>query len=143
MPDGDANGRLKSTAEPADLEYVAICPNFQVRPGEDTGAILETLVRHFDRDISGNRRLIRELFDRDRQTFYSRCIAILKRDAGSRGSQYLISLLAANDLLLPALCDPALTRQQARAERAEALVELQKKVAELLGTPLPQHGEKP
>ena len=34
-------------------------------------------------------------------------------------------------------------RQQARAERAEALVALQKKVAELLGTPLPRNGEKP
>jgi transposase len=35
------------------------------------------------------------------------------------------------------------TRQKARAERAEALVELQKKVAELLGTPRPQTGGKP
>ncbi len=35
------------------------------------------------------------------------------------------------------------TRLTARAERAEALVALQKKVAELLGTPLPQPGEKP
>jgi len=35
------------------------------------------------------------------------------------------------------------TRSKARAERAEALVELQKKVAELLGTPLPRNGEKP
>jgi transposase len=34
-------------------------------------------------------------------------------------------------------------RQTARAERVEALVELQKKVAELLGTPLPRNGEKP
>jgi transposase-like protein len=34
------------------------------------------------------------------------------------------------------------TRQKARADRAEALVELQKKVAELLGTPLPRNGEK-
>src|SRR5574337_977443 len=32
------------------------------------------------------------------------------------------------------------TRQTARAARAEALVELQKKVAELLGIALPQHG---
>ena len=32
------------------------------------------------------------------------------------------------------------TRQTARAERAEALVEIQKKVAELLGTALPQTG---
>jgi len=34
------------------------------------------------------------------------------------------------------------TRQKARAERAEALVDLQKKVAELLGTPLPRTSEK-
>ena len=32
------------------------------------------------------------------------------------------------------------TRQTARAERAEALVEIQKKVAELLGTARPQNG---
>ena len=35
------------------------------------------------------------------------------------------------------------TRYKARAERAEALVDLQKKVAALLGTPLPRNGEKP
>jgi len=35
------------------------------------------------------------------------------------------------------------TRQKARAARAEALVELQKKVAELLGTALPPNGGKP
>jgi transposase-like protein len=34
------------------------------------------------------------------------------------------------------------TRQTARAERAEALVALQKKVAELLGSPLPEPGGK-
>ena len=35
-----------------------------------------------------------------------------------------------------------MTRLKARAERAEALVELQKKVAELLGTPRQRTGEK-
>ena len=35
------------------------------------------------------------------------------------------------------------TRLTARAQRAEALVELQKKVAELLGTAPPQNGGKP
>ena len=35
------------------------------------------------------------------------------------------------------------THHKARAERAEALVELQKKVAELLGTPLQRNSEKP
>jgi transposase len=35
------------------------------------------------------------------------------------------------------------TRQTARAERAEALVELQKKVSEILGTELQRNGGKP
>ncbi len=34
------------------------------------------------------------------------------------------------------------TRQRARADRAEALVDLQKKVSELLGIALPRNGEK-
>jgi hypothetical protein len=34
------------------------------------------------------------------------------------------------------------TRQRARADRAEALVDLQKKVSELLGIALPQNGER-
>lgn len=43
-----------------------------------------------------------------------------------------------------AALERAVTRQKARADRAEALVELQKKVAELLGTPRPQqNGGKP
>ena len=39
-----------------------------------------------------------------------------------------------------AALERAVSREQARADRAEALVELQKKVAELLGTASPQHG---
>jgi len=35
-----------------------------------------------------------------------------------------------------------LIRQRARADRAEALVDLQKKVSELLGIALPQNGGK-
>jgi transposase-like protein len=42
-----------------------------------------------------------------------------------------------------ATLERAVRREKARADRAEALVELQKKVAELLGTPLPQTGGKP
>jgi transposase len=37
----------------------------------------------------------------------------------------------------------ALARAESRAKRAEALVELQKKVAELLGTPFPKEDEAP
>ena len=39
-----------------------------------------------------------------------------------------------------AALERAVSREKARADRAEALVALQKKVAELLGTPLPQNG---
>ena len=39
-----------------------------------------------------------------------------------------------------AALERAVSREQARADRAEALVELQKKVAERLGTAPPQHG---
>jgi len=42
-----------------------------------------------------------------------------------------------------AALERAVSREKARADRAEALVELQKKVAELLGTPLPRTGGKP
>ncbi len=40
-----------------------------------------------------------------------------------------------------AALERAVSREKARADRAEALVELQKKVAELLGTAQPQTGE--
>jgi transposase-like protein len=42
-----------------------------------------------------------------------------------------------------AALERAVSREKARADRAEALVALQKKVAELLGTPLPQTNGKP
>ena len=41
-----------------------------------------------------------------------------------------------------AVLEREVTRQTARAERAEALVELQKKVSELLGIALPRNGEQ-
>ena len=42
-----------------------------------------------------------------------------------------------------AALERAMSREKARADRAEALVALQKKVAELLGTPLGPNGGKP
>ncbi len=75
--------------------------------------MLQALVQGFERDARENRELIRGLLDDDRQAFYSSTIEILKTGADSRGAQCLVALLAANDLLLPALCDPTLTREQA------------------------------
>jgi hypothetical protein len=76
---------------------------------------LEALVHYFDRDAAGNGRLIRELLQKDRQSFYAAAIEILRTRDDSRGSQYLISVLAAGDLLLPTLCESTLTRKQSLA----------------------------
>jgi hypothetical protein len=77
--------------------------------------MLQALVQGFDRDAAVSRQLIRDLLDNDRQSFYSSAIDILRSQDDSRGAQHLIALLVANDLLLPALCDPALSREQAVA----------------------------
>jgi len=53
--------------------------------------------------------------DNDREMFYSSSIGILKNLSDSRGAQYLVALLVTNDLLVEALCDPALSRDQALA----------------------------
>ena len=75
--------------------------------------MLQALVQGFERNAKENRETIRGLLDDDRQAFYSNTIEILKTGADGRGAQYLVSLLVANDLLLPALCDRAMTREQA------------------------------
>jgi hypothetical protein len=104
--------------ELADLEHVA---STQTRLGEDSGTALKALVHGFERDAKGNRDLIRELLDNDRRAFYSTTIEILKSGDDSPGAQYLVALLVANDLLLPALCDPALTRERALSLARAAL----------------------
>jgi hypothetical protein len=75
--------------------------------------MLQALVQGFDRDAKENRELIRGLLDDDRRAFYSNTIEILKAGTDSRGAQCLIGLLVANDFLLPALCDPTLTGEEA------------------------------
>jgi HEAT repeat protein len=72
-------------------------------------------VQNFEADAPGNRKLIRELLDSDRSSFYSSTITILKSGADSRGVQYLVALLVANGMLLEAICDPALSREEACA----------------------------
>jgi hypothetical protein len=72
-------------------------------------------VHYFDRDAAGNGRLMRELVELDRQSFFESAIEILRNRDESRGSQYLISVLASDELLLPAMCESRLTREQALA----------------------------
>lgn len=82
---------------------------------EDVRQALSELVQNFEADAPGNRKLIRELLDNDRNSFYSSTMTILKRGEDSRGVQYLVALLVANGMLLEAICDPSLTREEACA----------------------------
>src|SRR4051794_13854555 len=74
---------------------------------------MSNLVRNFEADAMGSRKLIRDLLDNDRQQFYSIAIEMLRDLPDSRGVQYLIAMIVANGLLLEALCDPALNKDQA------------------------------
>jgi HEAT repeats len=82
---------------------------------EDIRVSLEGLVRNFEADATTNRKLIRDIFDSDRTVSYSCAIEILKSTGDSRGAQYLIALIVANGMLLQALCEPSLSKDQALA----------------------------
>ena len=85
---------------------------------------LAALVRNFDRDATGNRKLIRELVENDCESFYCGAVEVLKQADDSRGSQYVVALLVAYDLLLRALCDREFTREQSlQLARAAATVD--------------------
>ena len=75
----------------------------------------------YDRDAASYGHQIRELLRADREAFYSGAIEILRTRDESRGSQFLISVLAAEKLLLPVLCEPTLTKEQALAMAREAI----------------------
>jgi HEAT repeat protein len=76
---------------------------------------LSTYIENFENDPPGSRKLIRDLLDNDRDLFYGTAIEILKTLPESRGVQYLVALLVANGMVLQALCDPALSKEQAVA----------------------------
>jgi HEAT repeat protein len=88
---------------------------------EDIRTSLEGLVRNFETDAATNRKLIRDIFDNDRALFYSTAIEILKTSGDSRGAQYLVALIVANGMLMQALCEPSLSRDQAMALARSAI----------------------
>jgi hypothetical protein len=92
---------------------VAATASKSLRAGVEYRSNLENLVRHFDRDAGESRARIRELLDVDRQAFYVSALEILKTEGDSRGCHYLVTLFVAYDLLLPALCDASLSKEQA------------------------------
>jgi HEAT repeat protein len=119
---------IKVTKVSVDLSNVPIYAATRDRSKEDLRAQLEELVRNFEGDAAGNRALIRDILDNDREFFYSTALGVLKTSADSRGGQYLLALLVANGLLARALCEPTLTRQEAmnlarQAVRVDPLVD--------------------
>jgi HEAT repeat protein len=82
-------------------------------PPGDWRVKLTLLVRNFDRDAAENRKLIRHLLEDDREAFYRVAVEILKNQNDSRGCHYLMTLFVAYNLLLRALCDPAMSKEQA------------------------------
>jgi hypothetical protein len=93
---------------PADLSHVA---GSLVRT-TNTAASLRSLIRDFERGEVTRRRLIHELLEGDPEGFCQAAIEYLKTPDESRASQYLVSLLVAQGLLLPVLCDPSLSDSQ-------------------------------
>jgi len=114
------------------------------------GPTLESLVESFDRDATAGRIRIRELLDQDPSAFPQAVVRVIKSSPSSlRGVEFMVSLLAANNLLLPTLCHPALNLAEAASLARTALqldpmmdVALAKRLADAtaLGEPLPNAG---
>ena len=83
------------------------------RSFDDIRIALRNLVRNFEADAATSRQQIRDLLANDRELFYATSIEILKTSEDSRGVQYLVALLVANGMLLQALSDPGLSREEA------------------------------
>jgi hypothetical protein len=94
---------------------VSIYPASKDRLPDDIRTTLTNLVTNFEADAAGNRKQIRELLDSDRDLFFTSAMEIVKTASDSRGGQFVVALMAANGMLLQALCDPSLNREEALA----------------------------
>ncbi|MCX6630858.1 MAG: HEAT repeat domain-containing protein, partial [Candidatus Solibacter sp.] len=86
-------------------------------------------MRNFEADAVASRQQIRDLLDNDRDIFYASSVSILRTSGDSRGAQYLVALLLANGMLLHALCDPELSREEAlslgrSARRVDSMIDV-------------------
>lgn len=80
---------------------------------DDIRILLAKLVRSFEADPANSRERIRDLLDNDQERFYGASIVVLKASGDCRGAHYLVALLVSSGLLLRALCDSALSREDA------------------------------
>jgi hypothetical protein len=82
---------------------------------DDIRTALGKLVRNFEADATTSRQQIRDLLDNQRDLFCATSLEILKTTGDSRGAQYLVALLVANGMLLQAICNPDLSKEEALA----------------------------
>jgi hypothetical protein len=92
---------------------VAIYAASKEQSFDDIRILLANLVRNFEADAANSRDRIRDLLDDDHERFYGVSIEILKTSGDCRGAHYLVALFVSSGLLLRALCDPALSREDA------------------------------
>ncbi|MEO8368561.1 MAG: HEAT repeat domain-containing protein [Candidatus Solibacter sp.] len=90
---------------------------------------LAGLVRTFEADATSKRKQIKDLFDNNQEPFCSAAIALINDPGESRGVQYLVSVLTGNGMLLRALGNSELSRDEAvtlarSARRSDPLVEV-------------------
>jgi HEAT repeat protein len=90
-------------------------PGQEAKLAEEARTMLLDLSQDFDGQAADNRRLIRDLAGQDWHAFYSAAVEILKDRHDSNCALYVIKLLIGRDLLVDALCDPALSKEQAVA----------------------------
>ena len=74
---------------------------------------LAGLIRNFEADTEANRKQIKDLSDCSQELFYAASMELLNTPGDSRGTQVLVSFLAANGMLLRALSNPDLSRDDA------------------------------
>jgi hypothetical protein len=108
---------------------VAIYAASKEQSFDDIRLLLASLVQGFEADQANSRDRIRDLLDNDRESFYATSLEILKASGDCRGAHYLVALFVSSGLLLRAMCDPALSREDAltlgrSAKRVDPLVDV-------------------
>jgi tellurite resistance protein len=107
--------RHKESEIPADLYSVATRVGGGERLADPFRPNLDALVRNLDRDAARSKRLIRQMMEDDQDAFLRTALPILRAHLDSVGAQYVVGVLSASGMLVKALTDPQLTREQALA----------------------------
>lgn len=121
----------------------------QFRAPAEVRAIVQYMVRNFDRDPVRSREILRDFAISEPRSFVEGAVPFLKNAEESRGTHYLLTLIVAHDLLLPALSHSKISQADAMAMaraaiRVDALadVTLAKQLADRASdetSPLPAH----